>query len=172
MIKKEVKVFNSGNQELPKYETELAAGFDFRSDFSKINSVNDFLGDKETFIYNTETKTVTLFGNGGRILIPTGIHIGLPDGYELQVRPRSGLALKHGITVLNSPGTIDADYKGMISIILCNFGNKSFEIKEGDRIAQGVLKQVEQTEWMNVNTIEELGNNKRNNNGFGTTGVK
>ena len=165
----EVKVFNNGNKELPQYETEFAAGMDLKADFSKINSGMDFMGDGETFIYNPQTKTVTLRGHGGRILIPTGLYIAIPDGYELQVRPRSGLALKHGITVLNSPGTIDSDYRGQICIILINTSNREFEIKDGERIGQIVLNKVEQIKWDTVNSINELGTTVRGIGGFGHT---
>lgn len=167
----EVKVFNNGNKELPKYNKQFDAGFDFKSDFSNISSGMDFMGDGETFEYDNENKTITLQPNG-RVLIPTGIYISLPDGYELQVRPRSGLALKHGITVLNSPGTIDVGYNGLISIILLNSGRKPFIISDGDRIAQGVLKRVEQVKWIEVNSIEELGESERGQTGFGDSGVK
>lgn len=167
----EVKVFNNGNQELPKYNKEFDAGFDFKSDFSKINSGMDFMGDGETFEYDNENKSLTLYPNG-RVLIPTGIHISLPDGYELQVRPRSGLALKHGITIVNSPGTIDIGFHGGIGIILLNTSKLPFIISEGDRIAQGVLKRVEQVKWISVNSIEELGESERGSNGYGSSGVK
>jgi len=171
MIKTEVKVFNNGLQELPQHSTEYSAGFDFRADYSKIKSGMDFLGDSETFEYDNVTKTLILFG-GGRVLIPTGLHIALPDGYELQVRPRSGLALKHGITIVNSPGTVDQDFRGFIGIILLNTSNKPFEIKEGERIGQGVLNRVEQVQWISVNSVEELGESGRGEKGYGSSGRK
>jgi len=102
-----------------------------------------------------------------RNLIPTGLYIQLPDGYEAQVRPRSGLAINHGITCLNSPGTIDADYRGEIKVILINLSNEPHMVQPGDRIAQMVIQRVEQVEWIEVNAIEETG---RGDGGFGHTG--
>ena len=102
-----------------------------------------------------------------RNLIPTGLYIQLPDGYEAQVRPRSGLAINHGITCLNSPGTIDADYRGEIKVILINLSNEPHTIQPGDRIAQMVIQKVEQVEWVEVNAIKETG---RGGGGFGHTG--
>ena len=104
-----------------------------------------------------------------RKLIPTGLHIALPVGYEAQVRPRSGLALKHGITVLNTPGTIDADYRGDIGIILINLSNEAFEIKPGERIAQLVICSYEKAEWELVDTLDST---DRNDGGFGHSGTK
>lgn len=106
MHKRKVKIVNKSKNELPFYATEFSAGFDLKSDFSRIKD-GKFLGDSETFSYNSENNTVTLQGNGGRILIPTGIFVAIPDGHEIQIRPRSGLAINHGISVLNTPGTID-----------------------------------------------------------------
>lgn len=102
-----------------------------------------------------------------RNLIPTGLYIQLPDGYEAQVRPRSGLAINHGITCLNSPGTIDADYRGEVKVILINLSNEPHTVQPGDRIAQMVIQRVEQVEWIEVNAIEETG---RGDGGFGHTG--
>jgi len=106
---------------------------------------------------------------GERRLIPTGLKIALPDGYEAQVRPRSGLALKHGITVLNSPGTIDADYRGEIGIILVNLGQQSFTLQRGERIAQMVVAPVSRLVWREQ--VEELGSTARGAGGFGSTGI-
>lgn len=165
----EVKVFSDGVYILPRYETEFAAGMDLKVDFSKIKDSMDFMGDGETFIYNSETKSVILEGHGGRILLPTNLYVAIPDGYEIQIRPRSGLALKHGITVLNSPGTIDSDYRGQIGLIIINTSNKSFEIKDGERMGQAVLNKVEQIEWNVVRSIDELGETVRGAGGFGHT---
>ncbi|KAA0258070.1 dUTP diphosphatase [Deferribacter autotrophicus] len=101
-------------------------------------------------------------------LIPTGVYVELPDGYEAQVRPRSGLALKHGITVLNTPGTIDSDYRGEIKVILVNFGNDDFQVKRGDRIAQLVVAEVIRAE---VEIVDEITETERGDGGFGSTGV-
>ena len=168
MHKRKVKIYNVSKNELPEYKTEYSAGFDLKSDFSRIKNGN-FLGDKETFTYDEENKIVTLQGNGGRILIPTGIFIKLPDGYELQIRPRSGVALNHGITLTNAVGTIDQDFLGEICLILMNTGRKEFTIKSGERIAQGILNEVKQVNWIEVNDIKELGESGRGTGGFGHT---
>ena len=104
---------------------------------------------------------------GGRALVPTGLHIALPEGYEAQVRPRSGLALKHGVTLLNSPGTIDSDYRGEIGVILINLGQEPFSIQPGDRIAQMVFAPVTRGVWDEVETLDET---ERGAGGFGSTG--
>ena len=104
-----------------------------------------------------------------RMLVPTGLHIALPPGFEAQVRPRSGLALKHGITVLNTPGTIDADYRGEIKVLLINFSNQDFVINAGERIAQMVVARHEQVEWVDVEQLDETA---RGEGGYGHTGVK
>jgi dUTP pyrophosphatase len=131
---------------LPRYETELAAGMDLRA---------------------AVDEPITL-APGERKLIPVGIAIALPAGYEAQVRPRSGLALKHGITCLNSPGTVDADYRGEIRIILINLGQEPFTISRGERIAQMIIAPVTQGEWVEVNSLDET---KRGADGFGSSGV-
>jgi len=170
MNKVEVKVFNKGKQSLPLYSHDTDAGFDFMSDFSTKKSKYDFLGNGK-YIFDDDKKELKLLSNGGRVLIPTGLHISLPNGYELQVRPRSGLALKHGISIVNSPGTIDQQYNGEIGIILINTDpDNDFIIKDGDRIAQGVLNEISQVKWNNVDSVEELGNTERGQGGFGSTG--
>jgi len=130
---------------LPRYMTEHAAGMD---------------------IYAAVDCTVVL-QPGKRALIPTGIAIALPLGYEAQIRPRSGLAVKHGVTLLNTPGTIDSDYRGEIKIIMINHGEKPFSVGRGDRIAQMVLHRVLRSEWL---TVSELPDTDRNDGGFGHTG--
>ena len=144
-----VNVVSKLNHEfgLPTYATKNSAGLDLRS-----NSINPIVVKP-----------------GERKLIPTGIYTQLPDGYEAQVRPRSGLALKFGITVLNTPGTIDADYTGEIGVILMNHSDVDFIVNVGDRIAQLVLNKVEQIEWNSVETLEET---ERGSGGFGSTGKK
>lgn len=142
-----VQIVNNSKHELPKYATKLSAGMDLRA--------------------NIEEPIV--LQPGERLLIPTGIHIGLPQGYEAQVRPRSGLALKHGITCLNSPGTIDADYTGDVGVILINHGQEPFTINDGDRIAQMVIAKYKQVTWVEV---EELQATERGDGGFGHTGKK
>lgn len=144
-----VNVVSKLNHEfgLPTYATKNSAGLDLRS-----NSIDPIIVKP-----------------GERKLVPTGLYTQLPDGYEAQVRPRSGLALKSGITVLNTPGTIDADYTGEIGVILMNHSNVDFIVNVGDRIAQLVLNKVEQIEWNSVETLEET---ERGSGGFGSTGKK
>ena len=142
-----VKVINKSNNSLPEYATLLSAGMDLRA-----------------FI----TKPIIL-ETLDRALIPTGLYIELPEGYEAQVRPRSGLSIKHGITVLNSPGTIDADYRGEICVELVNLSNKSFTVEPNERIAQLVFNKYEQAEFIEV---EELSKTERGEGGFGHTGNK
>ncbi|MFA5586362.1 MAG: dUTP diphosphatase [Saccharofermentanales bacterium] len=172
MEKVKVKVFNNGENDLPNYSTSLSAGFDFRSDFSKIKTINDLIGNTQFTLTNIGDEKIVTLLPGGRVLIPTNLHIKLPDNYELQVRPRSGLALKNGITIVNSPGTVDPDYTGNVGIILLNTDlHNSFEIRHGDRIAQGVINEVKQVEWDKVDTMEDLGKTDRGQGGFGHTGV-
>ena len=142
-----VKVINKSGFDLPKYETENSAGIDLKA---------CELPKQGAYVMS-----------GTRALIKTGLFLEIPKGYEAQVRPRSGLALKNGITVLNSPGTIDADYRGEIGVILINHSEEPFEIKNGDRIAQLVFNKVEQAEWDEVDSLEET---ERGEGGFGSTG--
>lgn len=145
MIK--VEIINKSRWPNPAYATPLSAGMDLKADIDE---------------------AVTL-GPLERTLIPTGLYIALPEGTEAQVRPRSGLAAKHGITVLNTPGTIDADYRGEIKVILVNLSNEPFTIEPGERIAQMVIARVEQAELVDV---EILGDTERGAGGFGSTGTK
>lgn len=142
-----IKVVNKGRQQLPAYATPFSAGLDLRADISE---------------------DITLKPLQRRI-IPTGLRIALPAGYEAQVRPRSGLALKHGITVLNSPGTIDSDYRGEIGVLLVNLSDEDFTIADGDRIAQMVIARHEQAEWEET---AELDDTERGAGGYGHTGRK
>lgn len=143
----EVKIINKGAQPLPAYQTALAAGAD---------------------MYANNSEPITLLPLQ-RQLIPTGIYIELPEGYEAQIRPRSGLAFKNGVTVLNSPGTIDADYRGEIKILLINLSNENFTINAGDRIAQMVIAPCLQATWLVEN---ELSQTQRGEGGYGHTGIK
>lgn len=140
-----VKVINRSRFDLPRYATPQSAGMDVRANI-----------DEAVVLRPLE-----------RAMIPTGLSIELPEGYEMQIRPRSGLAAKHGITVLNSPGTIDADYRGEIRVILVNLSNEEFRIEAGERIAQMVVARHEQVEW---ELAEELGESERGAGGFGSTG--
>ena len=141
----EVKIVNRSRHALPAYATAGAAGMDLRAQLEA---------------------PITL-APLGRALVPTGLFIELPQGYEAQVRPRSGLAIKHGLTVLNSPGTIDADYRGEIKVALVNLSAEPFEIQDGERIAQLVVARYEQVVWQ---PVEELGATERGTGGFGHTG--
>ena len=140
-----VKVINSSKHALPAYETEASAGMDLRANL-----------EEEVVLKPLE-----------RQLIPTGLFIELPIGYEAQIRPRSGLAIKHGISILNAPGTIDADYRGEIKLIVVNLSNCDFVIKDGERIAQMVVAKHEKVEWEPTDILEE---SERGSGGFGHTG--
>ena len=145
MIK--IQVVNRGHQQLPTYATAQSAGMDLRANL-----------DAPVTLRPME-----------RRLIPTGLHIALPEGYEAQVRPRSGLALKHGLTVLNAPGTIDADYRGEVGVVLINLSAENFVINDGERIAQLVIARHEQGEFV---VVEQLDETERGEGGYGHTGVK
>lgn len=145
MIK--IKVINEGHQPLPAYATPQSAGLDLRANI-----------DSSIVLQPLE-----------RRLVPTGLRIALPEGFEAQIRPRSGLALKHGITVLNSPGTIDADYRGEVMVLLINFSNEPFTVNDGERIAQMVVARHEQVE---MEVVKTLGETERGTGGYGHTGVK
>lgn len=170
-----VSIINESRHQLPKYETSLSAGMDICGDFSRITLVD---GKPEKFFFDADVVAIGLIEApvastieikpGGRCLIPTGLFIALPKGYEAQIRPRSGLALKQGLTVLNSPGTIDADYRGEIGIVLVNTSNQPVRIKDGERIAQMVIAKHETVEW---EVVEELPSTERGEGGFGHTGV-
>jgi dUTP pyrophosphatase len=140
-----IRVINNSDYPLPSYQTEGASGMDIRA------NITDAIHLKPM----------------ERVLVPTGLFIELPQGYEAQVRPRSGIALKQGITCLNSPGTIDADYRGEIKVILVNLSGEMQSIESGDRIAQMVVQKIEKIEWLNVTT---LASSDRSNGGFGSTG--
>ena len=141
----QVKVINNSKNQLPEYATAQSAGMDLRADI----------------------ESSALLLPGERKLIPTGLHIQLPKGYEAQVRPRSGLALKYGITVLNSPGTVDADFTGNIGVILINLSDQPFTIEPGDRIAQMVVLKCEQVQFMLTDSLDTT---ERGEGGFGHTG--
>lgn len=142
-----VKVVNNGNQPLPEYATTQSAGMDLRANI------------EEPIILKPLK----------RVLVPTGLHIALPEGYEAQIRPRSGLALKKGITCLNTPGTIDADYRGDVGVILINLSDEDFVINPGERIAQMVINKFEKAKLESVDSLDET---ERGENGYGHTGVK
>ena len=143
----QVKVINKSNHSLPAYETIASAGLDLRANITE----------------SIELKPLE------RILVKTGLFLEIPVGFECQVRPRSGLAYKNGVYVLNSPGTIDADYRGEVGVILINMSNEIFVVENGERIAQLVFAKVEQAEWQEVS---KLSSTDRGSSGFGSTGVK
>ena len=142
-----IEVINKSKHPLPSYETLLSAGMDVRANLDEPVVLKPF----------------------ARALIKTGIFMAIPQGYEVQVRPRSGLAFKKGITVLNSPGTIDADYRGELGVLLVNISNEEFVVEDGERIAQLVVAKHEQIQW---DSKDELGQTKRGDGGFGSTGTK
>lgn len=142
-----VKIVNHSSFDVPSYATEYSAGMDLKADL---------------------TEPLTL-GPLERAMVPTGIHIELPEGYEAQIRPRSGLAAKHGISIVNAPGTIDADYRGEIKVVLVNLSKEDFVINPGERIAQMVVARFEKIEW---DIVEELESSVRGEGGFGSTGRK
>ncbi len=141
-----VKIINKSKHSLPKYSTPLSAGVDLTANLESPIELQPLQ----------------------RVLVPTGFFIELPDGYEAQIRPRSGLAIKHGITVLNTPGTIDADYRGEVKVVLVNLSDKSFTINDGDRICQMVINKFEKAEFVEVDILSET---ERGEGGFGHTGV-
>lgn len=147
MNKLDIKVVNRGHRPLPAYATAQSAGMDLRANL-----------DESIVLHPLEHR-----------LIPTGLFISLPEGYEAQVRPRSGLAFKHGITVLNAPGTIDADYRGEIGVLLVNLSNTDFVVNDGERIAQMVIARHEQGNFIEVDQLDET---ERGTGGYGHTGVK
>lgn len=143
----QVKIVNTSNNALPAYSTEMSAGMDIRANLNEAVTLQPL----------------------ERKLIPTGLFIELPKGFEAQIRPRSGLALKKGITVLNTPGTIDADYRGEIGVILINLSNEAFVVENGERICQMVISSHETVQW---NLVEKLEETQRGAGGFGHTGKK
>lgn len=143
----QIKIINKSTHDLPHYETIASAGMDLRANISESRVLKPL----------------------ERSIVGTGLFIELPIGYEAQVRPRSGLAAKKGITVLNAPGTIDADYRGEIGVILANLSNEDFIINNGERIAQLVITKHERAEWI---AVEELSTTERGSGGFGSTGTK
>ena len=144
---KKVKIVNTSKNPLPEYKTEGSSGVDLRANI-----------DETMYVYPMK-----------RTLVPTGLFIAIPKGYEAQVRPRSGLAINNGIIVLNTPGTIDADYRGELKVILANFSDTTFKVEPGDRIAQMVFSKCEKVKW---DLVDELDETERGSGGFGHTGQK
>lgn len=157
-----VKVINKGKNELPQYAHKGDAGMDLRADFSHVNDIMAHGGE-----WDEEREVFVLF-SGGRAAIPTGLHVQLPEGYKLTVQSRSGLAIKNGVFVLNSPGVVDQGFTGEVCVILCNIGDEPFEIKQGDRIAQALLSKFSTIDWTVTTTLEQT---DRGEGGFGSSGV-
>ncbi len=156
-LKMSIKFINKSNNEDPEFQTDGAAGFDFRANLPS---------EGEVIIIGPS-------GSGNNVaMVPTGLFFELPESIELQVRPRSGLAAKKSITVLNSPGTVDSDYRGEVKVILINHGTEEFVISNGDRIAQGVLSAVSNGQFVRLDKVDELNETERGSGGFGSTGVK
>ena len=167
MKKKVVKIYNKGKNDLPQYKTDLSAGLDIKADLSRVHSYSDIPSNIKVTYNDALEKVISVLPHG-RVLIPTGLHVAIPDGYELQIRPRSGIALNNGVTLANAIATIDSDYRGELGLIILNTDpNEVFEIRHGDRLAQGVLKEVEQIIWEEVSSIDELGSTDRGEGGFG-----
>lgn len=164
----QVQVINSSENKLPEYSTAGASAVDLRASFTNGNLKEEYFRFADWDEEGEENGYLIIF-SGGRALIPTDLFVAIPEGYEIQIRPRSGIALKEGVTVLNTPGTIDADYRGNVGVILINLGEEPFIVKEGDRIAQAVLTKVERIEWEPVTKLEGT---KRNTGGFESTGRK
>lgn len=145
--KMKIQIINKSKHPLPQYATSLSAGMDLRANID----------------------ASILLKPLARCLVPTGLYVAVPAGYEAQVRPRSGLAIKKGVTVLNSPGTVDADYRGEICVIMVNLSSEDFVIEDGERIAQMVIARHEQAEWLEVEVLDDT---ERGNGGFGHTGTE
>ena len=145
-----VKVYSTSKHPLPQYATKQSAGLDLRANIDAPITINP----RE------------------RVLVPTGLHIQLPESFEATIQPRSGLALKKGITCLNSPGCVDADYRGDVGVILINHGTEPFTVNDGERIAQMIISKYEQAEWEPVSSIEDLEATERGEQGFGHSGIK
>ena len=160
-----VQIVRNTLNPLPRYETPESAGCDLRADVNSVNTKLLF----GSYTVKDDYTTRVVIRPGGRALIPTGLKIALPEGYEARIQPRSGLALKHGITVLNTPGCIDSDYRGDIGVILMNTSNEPFEVLQGDRIAQMLISKVERAQFI---PVDELNETDRGAGGFGSTGSK
>lgn len=166
MIK--VDIINKSKNPLPIYAKKGDSGFDLMADFSAILKSSDIVAFNSYASWKEDKLEKVTIRPGGRVIIPVNIFTAIPIGYEVQVRPRSGLAIKKGITVLNTPGTIDSGYRNGWGVILINMGIENFDVHQGDKIAQGVLVKVEEVEW---NEVTELSESERNMGGFGHTGV-
>lgn len=167
-IMKTVNVINLSNNTLPQYETVGAAGMDLRADFSRLTPDNPISLKGGTGYFDFEKKLLRI-DPMARVLIPTGLKVALPEDIEMQIRPRSGMAWKKGLTVINTPGTIDEDYRGEIGVVVINLNSEPVWIEAGERICQAVFNKVEKITW---NIVDSLDNTERGEGGFNSTGSK
>lgn len=163
-----VKVINLSSNELPKYETKGAAGMDLRADFSRVTTENPLKFYAGSGYFDFEKKALRI-DSMARVLIPTGLKIALPEGMEMQIRPRSGMALKKGLTCTNAIGTVDEDYRGEVCMVAINLNPEPIWIENSERICQAVFKKYEKIEWFPVDTLDET---ERGEGGFNSTGSK
>lgn len=170
-----VKVYNVSNNDLPKYETAGSAGLDIRIDLSRVTPTNTIkaFGDAEV-IWSGEGHSVPMvrIAPMGRALLPSGIFTAIPEGYQISFRPRSGMAIKKGLQLANTPSTIDSDYRGEWMIPVINLGLQDIYIEDGERVCQAVLEPVYRLRWSKVFSKDDLGNTDRGNGGFNSTGSK
>lgn len=168
-----VKIYNNSNNKDPQYTNPTDAGADVRADFSRVSPENPIklFGEGEIVFASDERKTLLRLEPMSRAIIPTGIYSEIPIGYEVQLRPRSGLAIKKGLSLVNTPGTIDATYRNEWGIPVINLGTETIWIEDGERICQAVLKKVEHINWVSVKSIADLSSENRGG-GFGHSGSK
>lgn len=167
-IMETVKVINLSNNPLPKYETKGAAGMDLRADFSRITPENPIVFKAGSGYFDFE-KQMLRIDPMARVLVPTGLKVALPDNIEMQIRPRSGMALKKGLTVINTPGTVDEDYRGEVGVPVINLNPEPVWIEAGERICQAVFNEITRVTWEEVDTLDET---ERGEGGFNSTGSK
>lgn len=167
-IMETVKVINLSNNPLPKYETIGAAGMDLRADFSRVTPENPIVFKSGSGYFDFEKRMLRI-DPMARVLIPTGLKVALPDNIEMQIRPRSGMALKKGLTVINTPGTVDEDYRGEVGVPIINLNPEPVWIEAGERICQAVFNEITRVAWEQVDTLDET---ERGEGGFNSTGSK
>ena len=167
-IMETVKVINLSNNPLPKYETKGAAGMDLRADFSRITPENPVIFKAGSGYFDFEKRMLRI-DPMARVLIPTGLKVALPENIEMQIRPRSGMALKKGLTVINTPGTVDEDYRGEVGVPIINLNPEPVWIEAGERICQAVFNEITRVTWEEVDILDET---ERGEGGFNSTGSK
>lgn len=168
IIMETVKVINLSNNPLPKYETKGAAGMDLRADFSRITPENPVIFKAGSGYFDFEKRMLRI-DPMARVLIPTGLKVALPENIEMQIRPRSGMALKKGLTVINTPGTVDEDYRGEVGVPIINLNPEPVWIEAGERICQAVFNEITRVTWEEVDILDET---ERGEGGFNSTGSK